>query len=177
MSTDNRIRRAQLNVIRQECRRLVSQRSLMSAGAAIIPVPGLDMGADVAILMRLLPIINEKFGLDPQALQALSPREEKLLFSAHAYRHMGLIGGVLTPERILRVLVSLGAQRLGTRSVAKYIPLVGSGLSAGVSYYLLRRLGHAHIEECYTLALRAHEQGLALGYSKPVITDTPTRTS
>ncbi len=167
-------RRAELEAIRQECRRLVSQRSLMSAGAAVLPIPGLDMGADVAILMQLLNTINGKFGLDAQALAALGPAQDKIQVLMRAGKGMSLFGTGLTPERIARMLISMGARRLGTRSVARFVPVLGSGLSAGISYYLLRRLGHAHIEECHALALRAHQQGVRLLTAAPVHPPGPT---
>lgn len=143
-----------LDAVRLQCQSLVSRRSLMSAGAAVVPVPGLDMGTDVAILMQLLPQINEKFGLTPELLNELSPDTEKMLLVSGASMTMGLIGKALTPDRVLKLLLRMGAKRIATKSMAKYIPLVGSGVSAGVSYYLLRKVGYAHIDECYQLATR-----------------------
>lgn len=143
-----------LDAIRADCRALVTRRSLMSAGAAVVPVPGLDMGTDVAILMQLLPQINQKFGLGPEHLAELSPEGEKMLLLSGASMGLGLIGRALTPERVLKLLINMGAKRVATKSMAKFVPLVGSGISAGVSYYLLRKVGYAHIEECYQLASR-----------------------
>ena len=40
---------AELNRLRDECRRMVTQRSMMSAGAAVVPVPGADLVADVGL--------------------------------------------------------------------------------------------------------------------------------
>lgn len=141
-----------LSTIRTQCRTLVSRRSLVSASAAVIPIPGVDMGADVAILMQLLPVINQKFGLTPDLITQLSPDTEKMVVLSGASMSMGLIGKVLTPERIMRLLLNAGAKRFATKSVAKFVPVIGSGISAGVSYYLLRKVGNAHIEECYQLA-------------------------
>jgi len=38
---------AELDRVRQDCRRLVTKRSLTAAGAAIVPVPGADILADL----------------------------------------------------------------------------------------------------------------------------------
>lgn len=49
----------ELDAIKQSCRSMVTKSSRFSAGTAIIPIPGLDIGSDVAILLRLIPKINE----------------------------------------------------------------------------------------------------------------------
>ena len=141
-----------LNVIRTQCRTLVSRRSLVSASAAVIPIPGVDMGTDVAILLQLLPVINQKFGLTPELINQLSPDTEKMVLLSGASMGMGLIGKALTPDRIIRLLLNMGAKRIATKSMTKFVPVIGSGISAGISYYLLRKVGNAHIEECYELA-------------------------
>lgn len=112
------------------------------------------MGTDVAILMQLLPKINREFGLSPEQLNALGSDTEKMLIVSGASMTMGLIGKALTPERVLNALLRMGAKRIATKSVAKFVPVIGSGVSAGISYYLLRKLGHAHIDECYNIAQR-----------------------
>ena len=47
----------------------------VSAGAELVPVPlpGLDVAADVALLTQLIPAINREFGLTPAQIEALSP--------------------------------------------------------------------------------------------------------
>ena len=57
----------------RRCRRLVSQRALLAAGVATVPIPGLDWVTDVGILIKLLPRINEAFGLSPEQVERLSP--------------------------------------------------------------------------------------------------------
>lgn len=148
-----------LSVIRTQCRSLVSRRSLVSASAAVIPIPGVDMGTDVAILLQLLPVINQKFGLTPELINQLSPDTEKMVLLSGASMGMGLIGKALTPDRIIRLLLNMGAKRIATKSMTKFVPVIGSGISAGISYYLLRKVGNAHIEECYELARQLQANG------------------
>jgi len=54
-----------LEQIRAECLELVQKRAYVSAGAAVIPVPFLDVVVDVGILSQLIPEINARFGLAP----------------------------------------------------------------------------------------------------------------
>ncbi|WP_050747587.1 hypothetical protein [Sodalis glossinidius] len=56
------------------------------AGASVIPLPGLDIGTDVSILLALLPAINERFGLSEQQLAQLHPNRKKYTFYRHYRR-------------------------------------------------------------------------------------------
>lgn len=141
-----------LDKVREQCRKLVSRRALVSASAAVVPIPGLDIGTDVAILMKLLPAINEKFGLTTDQIEELSPDLQKIVIVGGATMGLGLIGKALTTDRIIALLVRFGAKRIATKSIIKYVPFVGSAISATVSYYLLQRVGNAHINECHALA-------------------------
>ena len=61
---------AELDQARQRCQKLVSRRALVSAAAAVVPIPGVDVSTDVAILLQLIPAINEEFGLSPSKINA-----------------------------------------------------------------------------------------------------------
>lgn len=151
---------AELEQIRSDCRKLVSQRALISAAAAVVPIPGLDVSTDVALLLQILPQINEKFGLSPQQIEALSPELKKVLVVGGANFSIGLLGKVISPKRVITLLQSMGMKSLATKYGGKYIPIIGSVAASGLSYIILRRVGHKHIDECFQIAsqLLAHRQ-------------------
>lgn len=151
-----------LDEIRNECRKMVNQRALLSAAAAVVPVPGVDFGTDVAILMKIIPQINARFGLGPTEVDSMSPELQKLVIVGGATMGLGLVGRVLTTDRVVNVLLKLGAKKLAGKYGAKYIPVIGSAISSTISYVVLRKVGHAHIEECYELARR-----LSMALRKP----------
>jgi len=64
---------AELDKVRRECRSLVTRRSLMSAGVAVVPLPGADVVADVGLLTTLIPKISERFELDHEQVEKLEP--------------------------------------------------------------------------------------------------------
>ena len=39
------------------------KRAVVSGAANLVPITGLDIAADVGLLMQLLPAINNRFGL------------------------------------------------------------------------------------------------------------------
>ena len=44
-----------------ECRRLVTRRALISAGASIVPLPGVDVAVDITVLLKMIEQINQRF--------------------------------------------------------------------------------------------------------------------
>ena len=62
-----------IEAVAKRCRKLVSQRAIIAAGVAALPVPGLDWVTDVGMLMKLLPMINAEFGLSPSQIERLAP--------------------------------------------------------------------------------------------------------
>lgn len=143
-----------LDKTREECRKLISRRALLSAAAAVVPIPGVDVGADVAILMKVIPIINARFGLTANDVDALSPELKKLVVVGGTSMGLGMVGRVLTTDRVINILVRLGAKKLAGKYGAKYVPLIGSAISASISFVVLRKVGNQHIEECYEIARR-----------------------
>lgn len=66
---------------REECLRLVNRRSLLSGAAAAVPIPGVDISADMAIMAELLGKINLQFGLSEKQIQALDMERKKSALS------------------------------------------------------------------------------------------------
>lgn len=167
---------AELDDIRERCLKMVQRKALLSAGAAAVPVPGLDVGTDVAILMQLLPQINERFGLGPKQIDALSPDTRKILTASSVSLGTEFLGRVLTPQRVITVLQKMGVKKLAGKSAAKIVPIVGSAVAATVSYMVLRRIGVKHINECYEVVRRTL---VAEGHRDVIDVDAvevPTRT-
>lgn len=154
------IRDDELEAIRQDCRRLVKRVSWASAGAAAVPVPLLDMVVDVGILMKLLPEINERFGLQPEQIEAM-PEETRLqVWQRRAERGSELIGMVVTRELVKRSLQSVGT-RLVTKQVTRFIPFGGQLVAATLGYWVMRRLVWQHVDDCFEVAL------IARGHKRP----------
>ncbi|WP_298686567.1 hypothetical protein [uncultured Sphingomonas sp.] len=141
----------ELDRIRAECRSLVTRRSLMSAGIAVVPVPGADVVADVGLLTTLLPKISERFGLDHNQVAKLEPHlAQKVLVVASGMGN-NVIGRMVTKKLVVRLLQRVGV-RVATASVAKYVPVLGSLLAAGISFGAMKMVGNSHIDDCYETA-------------------------
>ena len=67
-----------LEQIRAECLELTKKRAYYSAGAAVIPVPFMDVVIDIGILSQLIPEINARFGLAPDQISVYDPKTRQV---------------------------------------------------------------------------------------------------
>lgn len=140
-----------LQAIAQRCRKRVSQRALLAAGVAMVPVPGLDWATDLGLLMRLLPQISAEFGLTPAQVERLAPERRIVVYKAISAAGGVLVGKVVTRELVLS-LVKLVGVRLSAQQAAKYVPLAGQAVSAALTYSALRYVCEQHIRQCTAVA-------------------------
>jgi hypothetical protein len=126
---------------------MVTRRALASAGAVLVPLPGLDLAADVALLTELIPAINREFGLTPDQIEHLSPRAKALVYKAIVAFGGAMVGRVITRDLILQALTVVG-MRVTTKTAAKLVPIAGQAAAAGLSYTAMRFVGRSHIRDC-----------------------------
>jgi uncharacterized protein (DUF697 family) len=143
----------ELAAVAQRCRRMVSQRALLAAGVATLPVPGLDWATDIAVLVKLLPRINEAFGLSPVQIERLAPERRIVVYKAISAGGGMVIGRLVTREAVLALLKLIGV-RLTTQQAAKYVPIAGQAVSAALTYSALRYVCEQHIRQCAEVARR-----------------------
>jgi uncharacterized protein DUF697 len=151
MSTSEVIRlprsHAELDEVVRRCRKMVNRRALASAGAVLVPLPGVDLAADVALLTQLIPAVNREFGLTPDQIEDLSPRLRVLVYKAIVAFGGAMVGRLITRDLVLQALAIVG-MRITTKTAAKLVPIAGQAVSAGLSFTAMRIVGEAHIRDC-----------------------------
>lgn len=135
----------------ERCRKLVSRRALVAAGVAVVPVPGLDWLTDIGVLMKLLPQINEAFGLTPAQIERLAPERRLVVYKVLSASGGLVVGKLITRDLVLRLLKLVGV-RLTTQQAAKFVPLAGQAVSAALTYSALRYVCEQHIRQCAEVA-------------------------
>ena len=140
-----------VQAIAARCRKRVSQRALIAAGVAMVPLPGLDWVTDVGLLMRLLPQISAEFGLSPAQIERLAPDRRVVVYKAISAAGGMLAGKVVTQELVLRMIKLVGV-RLSAQQAAKFVPLAGQAVSAALTYTALRYVCEQHIRQCMAVA-------------------------
>lgn len=137
--------------IARRCRRLVTQRALLAAGVAMVPVPGLDWLTDVGVLVKLLPEINRAFGLSPEQIERLAPDRRLVVYKAISTGGGLLVGKLVTRELVIQVLKIVGV-RLTTQQAAKFVPIAGQAVSAMLTFGALKYVCEQHIRQCQSVA-------------------------
>ena len=145
---------AQLTAAVVACRKLLHRRSLVAAAASAVPLPGLDWAVDAALLSRLIPEINSRFGLTPTQISRLEPRQREQVQKAVAMVGSALIGKFISKDIVLRLARTVGL-RMTAAQASKYVPLAGQAIAAIVGYSAIRYLGEEHLKDCVRVALAA----------------------
>lgn len=133
--------------VARQCRRLVNQRALLAAGVAVVPVPGIDWLTDVGVLLKVIPEINQKFGLTPEQIERLAPDRQIVVFKAISAGGSLLIGRLVTRELVLHMLKLVGV-RLTAKQAAKVVPIAGQAMSAMLTFSALKYVCEQHILQC-----------------------------
>lgn len=151
-----------LEQVREECQEMVKKRAYASAGAAVVPVPFLDVVVDAGILSQLLPEISARFGLAPERMPAFDAKTREIHWKAMRERGVEFVGLVATRGVVRKSIQGLGGKIL-TKQVAKFIPLGGQMVAAGMGYFVMRKVAFDHIEDCYRIAKQIQQQQASKG--------------
>ena len=153
-----------LEIIRAECLELAKKRAYFSAGAAIIPVPFLDVVIDVGILSQLIPEINARFGLSPEQISVYDPATKQIHWNELRKRGVEFSGLVVARTAVKKSINNVAAKYI-TKQITKFIPLGGQAIAAGLGYFVMKTVADAHVEDCYKLAKniqrKQHRQEIA----------------
>jgi uncharacterized protein (DUF697 family) len=142
-----------INLAAARCRQLVTRRALISATAAVVPVPGLDIAVDIPLLVKLLDDINLEFGLTSEQIDQLAPRRRLSVQRAVAGLESSAVGRAVSREIIATILKKL-AHRIATKQAAKFVPFAGQAVAATIAFTAVKLIGHAHIADCIAVAER-----------------------
>lgn len=141
----------EIEVLRKKCKRLVLRRAAVSAGVAIVPIPGIDIAADLGLLVKLIEDINTEFGLTPGQISRLRPEVRLVVYQTMVGMSSMLVGKLVTRELVTRLL-----QRAGMKMMVKYsakiVPVAGQMVSAAIGFTAFRTIGNQHIEACAKVA-------------------------
>lgn len=156
----------ELEVIRAELRTMVLKRAALAGVAGAVPVPGLDIVADVGLLADLIPSISRRFGLSAEQVDELDETTRLFVFEVARKAGAKLVGRVITREVLLAVLKRIGRREVSKQAL-RYVPLVGQVVSGAIGFAALRYLGNLHIDECYAVAKRVIEDREAAPVERP----------
>jgi len=144
--------------IRKKCRKMVLRKAALSAGVSALPVPGLDIAADLSFLAQVINQINVEFGMSPEQIDRLKPEMKVVAYEMLVGIGGALIGKVVTREVIIHLLQKSGLKML-VQHAAKIVPVAGQIASASIGFVTFRAVANQHIDACTTMATQmlAHQ--------------------
>ena len=150
----------EIDAAKKDCEKMLTKRALASAAAALSPIIGPDITADMALLLDLLPKINKRFGFTPDQIDSLDEKTRIVVFQLIKASGKAIVGRFITKELVLLLLKRIGI-RLTAKQVAKLVPFIGPAISSAISYAGMKYVGRNHIKECAALATELLEKQAA----------------
>lgn len=128
------------------CNNYVALAAWAAAANGVNPIPGVDVGVDLGILMKLFSEIREAYGLGDDLLTKLKASGSPVVTR--------LAGEVIefATKKGLQMLLTRFAGRETAKTLAKYIPIVGQLVAAGLGYAITSSAGNSYLEDCHQLA-------------------------
>jgi len=130
---------------KKSCETYVYTASGAAAVNGINPIPGVDIGIDVSILLGLFASIRNSYGLSDEKLkskEALIPSLAPMVNNIIKYS---------SKEGILYLLKTFATREV-VKSVSKYIPFVGQAIAASIGYGITRSAGMSYLDDCHNAA-------------------------
>ncbi|MBP5996861.1 MAG: hypothetical protein KA535_02825 [Azonexus sp.] len=146
--------------LRQECRAMARRRALLAAANSLIPVPGIDLATDLALMTRVIARINEHFGLSEAQLGRLSSQRQALVYRLLANAGGTLAARLTTPLLVGRIVRLVGI-RLTAMEAARLVPVAGQLVAAGIGYWSVNTVAMRHIAHCERIVAELEAQGKA----------------
>ena len=142
----------EIEAVRQECRRIVRRRAALSAVSSFIPLPGIDLITDTAVLVHLIPEINVRFGLAESKIGSSSPARKVLAFRLLAAAGSMFASRAVTASVLIGTL-RLAGLRLTLMEATRLVPIAGQIFAAILGYVTLTHIAGRHIDQCVELAM------------------------
>ena len=139
--------------LRQECLRMARRRAALAGLSSLIPIPGIDIAADVALLMSVIEDINRRYGLSLQQVEALSPAKKALAFQLMTSAG-GFLAARLSASRTFAVILRRAGLRLGLVEASRFAPVIGQAAAALIAYFTLTQLAKRHVDQCAEISGR-----------------------
>jgi len=150
---------AEIDATRTRCMQLVKKRAAISAAVAVVPIPGLDVLADLTGFAKLVEEVNAEFGLTQEQIERLHPRLRIIAYKAAASVGGMLVGKLVTRGVVLRLFRRV-AGRMSAKTTAKMVPLAGQLVSAVIGYTLFKKMAEQHVNACVNVVRELDAAGV-----------------
>lgn len=130
---------------KEECKKYVYMASGAAALNGLNPLPGVDIGIDVSIIIGIFTFLRKSYGLNDDKLKSKEYTVPTLAPLVNNVLKYSAKEGVNT---LLKRFLSSEA----VKEVSKYIPFVGQAIAATIGYGITRSACIYYLQECHSLA-------------------------
>lgn len=134
-----------LNRKKKLCEHSIYISAGLSAANGANPIPGLDVGVDITVLVGLFYKIRDTFGLSDELLKSKKFLSPFTIQVAHNIIKYASKEGVI-------ILLKKYVQKVAGKEIAKYIPFVGPFVAASIGFGVTLQAGNKYLEDCYSVA-------------------------
>ena len=132
------------------CLAMARRRAALAGLSSLVPMPGLGLAIDVALLMSIIEEINRRYGLSARQVEALAPNRKAVVFQM-AKSAGGFFATRIAASQTFALILSRAGLRLGIAEAARFAPVIGQIAAALIAYFTLIRLAKKHIAQCASI--------------------------
>jgi small GTP-binding protein len=137
---------------RKAAEKIVGIHAGLAAANSLNPLPGLDVGVDLGLLTTMSRYVISTYGFSPAQVEALKTQANMRAAVVKGIHEVAdRLAPYLTERFLVMTLRTMGMEMLVANS-SKWVPFVGTLVSAGLGYKLTYSFGDKLINECEAAA-------------------------
>jgi len=123
----------------------------LAAANGLNPIPGLDIGVDITLMIKLSKEVQGIYGLNKEQqeynMHLLDKKSAKLI-ATKVLQYAARFGG----NEAIMILLKKASTTLAAKTASKWIPLVGPVIAAGIGFTMTSWIGNDMIIEAEEIA-------------------------
>ncbi|WP_462332063.1 GTPase [Schwartzia sp. (in: firmicutes)] len=125
-----------LEICRKRARQAIDGHKVAAGLNGANPIPGLDIGVDMAVYMDMFSDIRKAYHIGDKDLSR--------------YSVMPIVRQILNlaTKNGLMLLLKNSAGKVFMQKISKYVPLIGTAVAAGIGYRLCEYAGAEYVNDC-----------------------------
>jgi uncharacterized protein (DUF697 family) len=131
--------------------KIVSRYSALAAANGLNPIPGLDIGVDVTLMLKMSKDVQEIYGLTKEQQeynsQFINKKNIKTLLTKIAQ-----YGAKYGAKSGIMILLKKAGAKVAIKTTSKWIPFVGQAIAAGIGFKMTSSIGNDMINDAEEIA-------------------------
>jgi len=141
---------------RRIAEKIVMRYSALAAANGINPIPGVDIGLDIALMVKMSQEVQTIYGLNKEQqefnIQFLDKKSAKFIASK-VLQYTSRYGG----RDAIMILLKKVSTTIATKTASKWLPFVGQAIAAGIGFKMTSWIGKDMIKEAEEIAVETFE--------------------